>query len=417
MNKQKKNTFHYGFVIVACCCLIMGVNIGLTFSCAGIFYTPICESLDVTKGEFGIYMSVMYVTSILTLTLAGQLVERLSARWLFSGCSALMGLTFGAMAFFNSLWEFYVAGGVLGITTAFLLYLSFPTLVNRWFRSKVGLMIGICSAASGIGGILFNPVAGGLIENIGWRWTYGVFAVVLLLVVTPLLALLLRDRPSDKGLLPYGDDGSAAAKKADKAADGIEYGKAVRMPAFYAVMVFSFVIMAVSKLNLFIPGYVRDSSFSIEQASIAAAVVMAGVTIGKLVLGWINDRNCAMGVATAMLCGIIGLVLVVFGSDNIWLIYAGSFLFGWEYSGVTVQTTMLTRSVFGNRSYVRIYSMVSIALAAGGALASGGWGLLSDRAGFSTIFICGAAALAVGLVLGEMSLLSARSKSKAGTLV
>ena len=167
MNKHKKNTFHYGFVIVACCCLIMGVNIGLTFSCAGIFYTPICQSLDVAKGEFGIYMSVMYVTSILTLTLAGQLVERLSARWLFSGCSALMGLTFGAMAFFNSLWEFYVAGGVLGVTTAFLLYLSFPTLVNRWFRSKVGLMIGICSAASGIGGILFNPIAGSLIENIG----------------------------------------------------------------------------------------------------------------------------------------------------------------------------------------------------------------------------------------------------------
>ena len=140
---------------------------------------------------------------------------------------------------------------------------------------------------------------------------------------------------------------------------------------------------------------------------------MAGVTIGKLILGWINDRNCAMGVATTMLCGIIGLVLVVIGHDNIWLIYAGSFLFGWEYSGVTVQTTMLTKSVFGNRSYVRIYSMVSIALAAGGALASGGWGLLSDRSGFNTIFLCGAAALAIGLVLGELSLLSARRKPKA----
>lgn len=34
---MKGTKLHYGYVIVACCCLIMGVNVGLTFSCAGIF--------------------------------------------------------------------------------------------------------------------------------------------------------------------------------------------------------------------------------------------------------------------------------------------------------------------------------------------------------------------------------------------
>lgn len=119
---------HYGYIIVACCCLIMGVDIGLTFSCAGIFYRPVSESLGVSVGSFGIYMSIMYITSTLMLPYAGRLIERYSARWLLTGSSALMGLVFVSMAFYSSLWEFYVAGAVLGLTLAFLLYISFPLL-------------------------------------------------------------------------------------------------------------------------------------------------------------------------------------------------------------------------------------------------------------------------------------------------
>lgn len=41
---MKGTKLHYGYVIVACCCLIMGVNVGLTFSCAGIFFQPVSEA-------------------------------------------------------------------------------------------------------------------------------------------------------------------------------------------------------------------------------------------------------------------------------------------------------------------------------------------------------------------------------------
>ncbi len=146
---------HYAYVILICCCLMMSVNVGLSFSCAGIYYSPVSQSLGVTVGEFGIYMSIMYVTSSLMLPLAGKMLERYSARMLFSVSSAVMGIDFLAMSLFRHVWEFYISGGVMGITLAFLLYLSFPTIINRWFHTRVGMMIGICSAASGIGGIFF----------------------------------------------------------------------------------------------------------------------------------------------------------------------------------------------------------------------------------------------------------------------
>ena len=401
--KGAAGKFHYGYIIVACCCLMMGVNVGLSFSCAGIFYRPVSESLGVAVGEFGIYMSVMYVTSTLMLPLAGRLLERYSARWLFTGSAAAMGLVFISMGFYTRVWEFYIAGGALGITLAFLLYLSFPTLVNRWFHTRVGLMIGVCSAASGIGGMLFNPLAGWMITGWGWRWAYGAFGVIILAIVTPLLAWLLRDRPSDMGLEPYGL-GAVETRSKGKAEVDKTYSQAVRSPLFYGLILFAFIMMGTSTLNLFIPGYVTDNGFTLEQASLTAACVMAGVTVGKLVLGWVNDRNCMAGVAVTTVAGAAGLVVLLAGSHTLPLILAGAFLFGWAYAGVTVQSAMLTRSVFGSRDYGRIYSIISIALAAGGAIASGGWGLLADATSDSFIFIAGIVCLAACLLLGVWAL-------------
>lgn len=400
---------HYGFIIVACCCLMMGVNIGITFSCAGIFYKPVSSSLGVNVGEFGLYMSIMYIASTLILPLGGKMIERFSARWLLSGNSALMGLTLCAMGFCTSLWEFYVAGAVLGVTVAFLLYLSFPTLINRWFRVKVGLLMGICSAASSVGGMIFNPIGAAIITDYGWRWAYVAFGLLVILVDTPLLALLLRDRPADKGLLPYGENADSTKISANASSDkGIPFAKAVKMPVFYGVLLFSFLMMAMSTLNLFIPNYVQSLSFTLEQASLAASAVMAGVMIGKLALGHINDRNCLAGVLVTTLGGIFGLTMMIAGSWGLAVIICGAFLFGWAYAGVTVQTAMLTRTVFGSLDYARIYSFMSMALAAGGALASGGWGLIVDATSFRFIFIVGIVMLLVCTAIGVSALLIRR---------
>ncbi len=147
----------------------MGVNTGLLMSCAGIFYQPVSRSLGISVGEFGIYMSLSFITSGLMLSVAGSLMERFSARALLTASSALSGLCLLAMGFFTSVWEFYAVGCLQGVALAFLMYMSFPILVNRWFNTRVGLMIGICSAASGIGGVVFNPIGGWLITDYGWR--------------------------------------------------------------------------------------------------------------------------------------------------------------------------------------------------------------------------------------------------------
>ena len=76
MVNYKRPIFHYGYVIVGCCFLIMFVIVGLVMSCAGIFYKPVSEELRVDVGKFGLYMSLNFLFSTLTLSFAGKLLEK-----------------------------------------------------------------------------------------------------------------------------------------------------------------------------------------------------------------------------------------------------------------------------------------------------------------------------------------------------
>src|SRR3954464_5268120 len=149
----KTPRFHYGYVIVFCCCLIMGINIGLVMSCAGIFYKPVSSALGVSVGNFGLYMTFVYAFSFLMLSIAGKMMDRYSARWLLTISSGIVGMLYLCMSQFNAVWHFYIAGAISGLSLAFLLYLSYAVLINRWFNTRVGFFIGLWSAASGIGGV------------------------------------------------------------------------------------------------------------------------------------------------------------------------------------------------------------------------------------------------------------------------
>ena len=120
--------------------------------------------------------------------------------------------------------------------------------------------------------------------------------------------------------------------------------------------------------------------------------------------GAVNDKSQMVGVNMTTLLGVIGLVLLLFGKYGLWLSIIGSFLFGWAYAGVTVQTPMLVRKVFGTKDYSKIYSNVSMSLAIGGAVAAAGWGLLADGTSFIVIFIIGAGFLLLCDLIGISAL-------------
>lgn len=127
---------------------------------------------------------------------------------------------------------------------------------------------------------------------------------------------------------------------------------------------------------------------------------MLGVTTGKVALGWINDKSSLSGVVTSIGLGIAGFAFLLFGETGIAVMTIGGFLFGWAYAGVTVETALLVRTVFGSKDYAKIFSNISIALAAGGTIMSGGWGYLVDFIEFKFILTTGIMLLLASDALG-----------------
>ncbi len=392
---RNKRTVHYGYVVVGCCLLIMSCTVSLMMGYAGIFYEPVSASLGVSVGTFGLYLSVLHLASAVTLSFAGRLMERFSARWLLTASAAAVGVCFVLMSKFTRVWHFYVPGAVFGTALAFLLYLGFPTLINRWFNARVGFLVGLCSAASGIGGMAFNPFGAWLIGQFGWRAAYLAFGAIVLLAVTPAIALLLRDRPADKHLLPYGE----AQAQAASSAHGVLYASARRMPVFYALVLFSFLLASATALYVFLPSYAMSLGYELAQGSLVVSALMGGSMIGKVALGVVNDRSNLLGIAVTVGFASAGLGLMLLGHLGPAVMLAAGFLFGWGHAAVTVESAMLVRRVFGSRDFAPIYAKIAMAISLANMVASGGWGLLADGIGYvPVLLLCIAAMLVLGAV-------------------
>ncbi len=408
MNTGKKSIFPYLVVAtgIACC---VGPS-ALAFSCAGIFYTPVSEALGVGKGVFAIYMTILCLAMTVTLPFAGKLMETKDVRVLLSVAVVFVGGSLIAMSSFGEVWQFYIAGAFIGVGEAFLLYLAVPTLINRWFKKRVGFFIGLCMAFTGIGGVIFNPVGGALIASgpDGWRMGYLVFGIVALVIALPFTLFCIRSFPSDKGLRPIGDEEAPVVAGVAPTLTGTSAVVAMRSMAFYAMVVFAGLVNLCTVIYQFLPSYATSLGASFpEVAAIAATLAsaaMLGQAIGKVALGAINDRSVYGGLLVGLASGIVGLALMWLVPGSIPAMLAGGFLFGIFYASATVQVPLMTRTIFGTREYSSIYSRISMVASLCAAFAATIWGFLIDASGFTYVFIIGIAAIIVVAFSGFLSL-------------
>jgi MFS family permease len=408
-NDKKTGGFHYAYLIAAACCAISAASVGLTISCAGIFFDPVSKELGVGKGDFAVYMSVLLFASTLTLTIAGKIYAKYNARAIILINVIIVSLAFAAMSALNSVYQFYAAGAFLGIAMAFLFFLLVPTMINRWFKARVGFFIGLCSAFTGVGGILFNPLGAWVITNYGWRSGYLSFAFINLALALP-FALAIKNLPGDKGLRPYGDNGDVQPDGNPDSVTGVAYSTAIKSGAFYITLLFGFSIAFLTTVNFYLPSYAGSLGMSLTLGATIASASMVGNTAGKVLLGAINDRSVAAGLTFTMACGFVGVGTMVFlAKTGVWAVLLGAVLYGISYAGMAVQTPLTVRQIFGSRNYSQIYSTIAMVAAFSTAIGSAAWGFIVDSTGSYAVTFSMAMGVAVlTFVFGYLSLRSGK---------
>lgn len=406
---SQRGGFHYAYLIVLSCIVMTCLPCSLVLSCAGIFFTPVSEFFGVPKASFTLYFSVLNLAMMATLPVAGKLLAAKDARAVLSAATALCGLGMFGMASCQEVWQFYLVGIVLGVGVSPLIYLAVPTLVNAWCVKRVGFFVGLCMAFTGIGGVIFNPIGTSIIKSSpeGWRQAYLVFGIIILVGTLPFTLFVVRSKPVDKGLLPYGageSDAESASAGSTATAEGVSAADAMRTPAFWAIVAFCGLITLNQTVYQFLSSYALSFSDTLPQIAAASGIVasaaMGGQAIGKVFLGSVSDRSVRLGAICGICVGAVG-VLLMWGMPSVLaLLLAGAFCFGAVYAMTTVETPLLVRSIFGSADYANIYSRVSMVGSLMSAVAAVFWSLVIDSAGgYGLMFVLSLVCMAVCLAL------------------
>lgn len=379
------------------------------FQYDGHLLYPAGQDLGIETGRFGTYMSVQYLAMAVSMVFGGRILHRFDARWVLTVCCTMVSVGIIAMSTYNFIWQFYISGILIGCANSILLYLMVPTMIDRWFKDRVGFFVGICLAFTGIGAIVFNPVGGWIIESFGWRAGYLAFGLVTACVGIPSALFLIRSKPEDMGLFPWGKSVAAGASGSQEgvaeAIRGVMFNDAIRTPALWLVALYAGLMDVGITLNYYIPSYVSSLEFGIFAASTVSAAVMAGQMVGKILLGFINDINVKAGVVTAVGSGAVGVALMNFlGGSGIGFLYVGAFFYGVFFAGATVTTSLMTRGIFGSKDYSRVFSVVSTVATLSSAFSSAIWGAVIDVTGsYNTMLSVGLGMMIFTFAVGYLA--------------
>jgi MFS family permease len=106
----------------------------------------------------------------------------------------------------TKLWQLMLLWGVVvGIGTGMTALVLGATVAARWFSARRGLVVGILTASVATGQLVFLPLLASLTERMGWRVALALMCLMLGVAASAVL-LVMRDRPSDLGLRPFGDE-------------------------------------------------------------------------------------------------------------------------------------------------------------------------------------------------------------------
>ncbi len=264
------------------------LNIALgTYYAWSVFVPALEREFGWSRTQTSLVPTIDMVLLASTFLLAGVIQGRLGPRPI----ATIGGLLFSSglllASWTTTLSMLYLTWGVMvGVGLGFG-YLTPITVGSKWFPDHRGLVnglaIGIFAAGSGV----FGPIAGALIERVGWRATFQILAG-LFFAFTMVGAYFMRDPPPGYVAPPPT---STSHRRPRAHYIDVPTSQVLRLPMFYALW-FAYALgttagtMVISQL---VP-FARSAGLAGSAASFAITVGAIGSASGRFFSGWMSDH-------------------------------------------------------------------------------------------------------------------------------
>jgi MFS family permease len=424
-----KRRIHPAWIVAAVAFLALVGAAGFR-AAPGVLMVPLQNEFGWSTTVLSAAVSINLVLFGLTAPFAAALMERFGIRAVTSVALVLIGAGSALTVLVNQSWQILLTWGLLiGLGTGSMALVFAATIANTWFAKSRGLVIGILTAGSAAGQLVFLPFIALLAQDPGWRQASLLIAAGALAVV-PLVMKFLKNSPADAGVLPYGAEpgavsgagslaergslsGTGPAEPATAAPDTAEEAagprqnaavralhvlkRASRVRTFWA-LVAGFAICGATTNGLigthFIPSAHDHGMPETTAAGLLAAVGVFDI-LGTIASGWLTDRfNPRILLAVYYQFRGIGLLVLplllsatVQPSMIVFVV-----IYGLDWVATVPPTAAICRQVFGADGSV-VFGWVFAAHQLGAAAAALAAGAIRDATGQYTYAWFGAAAM------------------------
>jgi sugar phosphate permease len=214
---------HYAWKVAAVIFVVLLAAAGVRAT-PSVLIVPLEQEFGWNRALISSAVSVNLILYGLVGPFAAAVMQSAGIRRTVIASLALAATGFALTTAMRTPWQLVLFWGVLvGLGTGTTAIVLGATIVQRWFTARRGLVMGVLAASTATGQLVFLPILASLVARSGWR-SVSVVVAGTLLVVIPIVFFVVRDHPSDLGLLPYGaspDDPPVALPRANPLANWI----------------------------------------------------------------------------------------------------------------------------------------------------------------------------------------------------
>jgi MFS family permease len=401
---------HYAFVVVAVIFFSLLIAAGLR-SAMSVMMVPLEDAFGWRRDV----ISLAAATGIFIYGLAGPfaaaLMERIGLRRTLLAALLIMSGSTALSLLMTEPWQLIATWGVMsGIGSGAVATVLGATIVNRWFKTNRGLMMGLMSASAATGLLVFLPLLAMLAEQGGWQ-PVAIAVSVATAALLPPVFFLVPERPSSIGLTRYGADGpepEAAAVPGNFLALTLTTLRDAAKTRVFWYLFATFFICGFTTNGLVgthLIAFCGDMGIAEVQAAGLLAVMGIFDLIGTTLSGWLTDRFDPRK--------LLGVYYAVRGLSLIYLPYSGfsvasltifAVLYGLDWIATVPPTLRLSNEAFGDRSGPLVFGWVVAGHQVGAAAAAFFGGFMREMQGnyelaFLVAGMTGIAAAALSMLI------------------
>jgi sugar phosphate permease len=397
---------HYAWVVAALTFLTLLVVAGIRATPA-VLIVPLEKNFGWSRDQITLAVSIGLALFGLMGPFAAAAMQRFGLRRTMVAALLLLAAAMGGSAFVTTPLGLILTWGVLaGIGTGTMAMVLGVTVVNRWFDKNRGSVLGLLTASTATGSLVFLPVLTWFIDR-GDDWRVVVYIVAgAALALIALVLLLMPERPAEVGLFRYGAtaaDASDATRANPLAAAFGALATASKSGTFWLLFATFFVcgLSTNGLIGTHMIAFCADNG--IPETRAAGLLMLMGIfdIIGTTASGWLSDRYDSR-VLLCVYYGLRGLSLLYLPWSDFSIGSLGLFtvFYGLDWIATVPPTVRLTTDRFGPQLAPLVYGWIGAGHQLGAATAAYGAGVLRVQTNhYVEAFLVAGAACLVAAVM------------------